>query len=358
MGPVEGEVLDGAHPREAGDDRRRDGIGGARADRHEGAVLQARLQVLHGPLRDDAAARDDDDPLADLLDPGDDVGGEEDRPVPPELLDEVPDLAHLVGIEADGRLVEDEDLGIVGEDVGEADALAVALGEMADDAVRDVGDPHALEGPEDPPRPLPEGDLLQPRPEPEEVRDPHLLVEGDVLGEVPDAPPGLHGAGEDVEAGDPRLPPRGGHEAREDAEGGGLPGPVGAQEPDDLPPLDGEGDPIHRPAGTEVLHQVLDLDGGHLFGVASPGSGSAPGFGVRAFANAPYLTDDHRESGRMPGDGGRRRRRRDTGPALPCGPGPPLRAGFRHPGLGVPLARLEVPGGPPTVLNHPRLRRG
>ncbi len=42
------------------------------------------------------------------------------------------------GIEADGRLVEDEQIGIVHHGIGQADALAVAFGKRADDLVFDV----------------------------------------------------------------------------------------------------------------------------------------------------------------------------------------------------------------------------
>ena len=41
-------------------------------------------------------------------------------------------VANLVGIQAGGRLVEDQHVGLVQQHLGHADALAIALGELAD----------------------------------------------------------------------------------------------------------------------------------------------------------------------------------------------------------------------------------
>ena len=54
-----------------------------------------------------------------------------------ELADQFADLADLVGIEAVGRLVEDQQFGIVDEGVGQSDALAVAFRERLDHLAAD-----------------------------------------------------------------------------------------------------------------------------------------------------------------------------------------------------------------------------
>ena len=46
----------------------------------------------------------------------------------PHLLDQGPDLVLLVGIEAVGRLVEDQHLGVVEDRLGETNPLSIALG--------------------------------------------------------------------------------------------------------------------------------------------------------------------------------------------------------------------------------------
>ena len=49
-----------------------------------------------------------------------------------ELADQLADLADLVGVEAVGRLVEDQQFRVVDQGVGQADPLAVALREGLD----------------------------------------------------------------------------------------------------------------------------------------------------------------------------------------------------------------------------------
>ena len=80
----------------------------------------------------DLAARDDDDPVADGLRLLEDVGGEDDGLFGGHVLDEVAHLVLLVGVEAVGRLVEDQHRRIVEQRLGEADALLVALGKGLD----------------------------------------------------------------------------------------------------------------------------------------------------------------------------------------------------------------------------------
>ena len=74
------------------------------------------------------------------LDLAQDVRREDDRVLAAELADERAHLADLVGVEARGGLVEDDDRRPRDDGVREADALAVALGQVADALVRDVED--------------------------------------------------------------------------------------------------------------------------------------------------------------------------------------------------------------------------
>ena len=52
---------------------------------------------------------------------------------PPRLLDQLAGLDDLLGVEARRRLVQDQHVRVVEDGLGEADALAVALGELAHD---------------------------------------------------------------------------------------------------------------------------------------------------------------------------------------------------------------------------------
>ena len=87
-------------------------------------------------LREHSALVDDDDLLAEEAHLREDVAGEQDRALPLETADQVSDLGHLLGVETDRRLVEDQDLGISEERLCEADALAVALGELSHQTAR------------------------------------------------------------------------------------------------------------------------------------------------------------------------------------------------------------------------------
>jgi hypothetical protein len=86
-------------------------------------------EVLRGVLRDHAPLVDDHDAPAGHRDLREDVRGEHDRVLAAEALDQLARLDDLLGIEARGRLVEDEDVRVVEDGLGEAHALAISLGE-------------------------------------------------------------------------------------------------------------------------------------------------------------------------------------------------------------------------------------
>src|SRR5687767_1344483 len=82
--------------------------------------------------------------IADRLDLGKDVRRENHAVRAPDLAHERADLANLIGIEADGRLVEYHDVGLVRDRLRDADALLVALRERADQLAADVGEAAAV----------------------------------------------------------------------------------------------------------------------------------------------------------------------------------------------------------------------
>lgn len=83
---------------------------------------------------------DNDDFVAGHFDFAEDVGGEEDGVLVTELLDESTDGPDLVGIESVGGFVEDEEVGLVDEGIGEANALAVSFGESFDHFASDIAE--------------------------------------------------------------------------------------------------------------------------------------------------------------------------------------------------------------------------
>ena len=82
----------------------------------------ARESVSH-----EAAVVDDDHALADRLHLRQDVGGKNDRVALAEALDQVADLDDLLRVEADGRLVQNQDGWVAEQRLRDADALLVAL---------------------------------------------------------------------------------------------------------------------------------------------------------------------------------------------------------------------------------------
>src|SRR5450432_1052841 len=119
------------------------GLGGRAVLLDDDAVAAAALalaQVLRRAVGDELAAADDDDAAAGGLHLGEDVRREDDGLLAPDLLDERADLDDLVGVEAARRLVEDEDVRVVEHGLREAEALAVALRQLADELARDLGE--------------------------------------------------------------------------------------------------------------------------------------------------------------------------------------------------------------------------
>ena len=84
-------------------------------------------QVGRRPLRDDVVALvDDEHPVAGHLDLGQDVARYEDRHAAPQAGDQVADDQDLVRVEADRRLVHDDDRRLGEHGLGDADPLAEA----------------------------------------------------------------------------------------------------------------------------------------------------------------------------------------------------------------------------------------
>ena len=60
---------------------------------------------------------------------------ENDRVVLAERADEVADFDDLIGVEADGRLVENQNVRVAEQGLRDAYPLAIALGELVDELV-------------------------------------------------------------------------------------------------------------------------------------------------------------------------------------------------------------------------------
>ena len=188
------------------------------------------------------------------------MGREHDGVLAGERLDELADLDDLGGIEADGGLVEDEHLGIAEESLGEADALPLSLGEIADHAVEELRaarlDGDAL----DLALALLAGNTLDGSDETQIGPRGHVGVDGRIFRQVADPLLHLDGILEDVEPAHLRLAARRRQDSGEDAHGRRLAGAVGAEETEDLARLHLEADVVDRLQLPVALHQVLDFN--------------------------------------------------------------------------------------------------
>src|SRR5690606_4157256 len=102
------------------------------------------------------------------------------------------------GIEAGGGLVEDQDLGIVDEAAGKAEALTHAAGEALDEVVALARQARELDDVVDHAVPLGGGDAVGRREELEVLADEHVAVGPAVVGHVPDDGTDPAGLGQDV----------------------------------------------------------------------------------------------------------------------------------------------------------------
>lgn len=94
--------------------------------------------VSVAPSAHKTAVVHDNHALAHGLHFGQDVGGQNNRVVSAEALDEVADLDDLLRVKADGGLVQNEDRRVAEQSLRNADTLLVALRQVADETSVDV----------------------------------------------------------------------------------------------------------------------------------------------------------------------------------------------------------------------------
>jgi hypothetical protein len=199
------------------------------------------------------------------------VGGEQHgRAGVPQPGDEVPEGAARLGVEARGGLVEEQQLGGPDDPQGDVEPAPLPAGELAGAGAGLVGEPDS-------------GDHLVrvagtgvvARVVVHELVDGQLRLVGGALQH--DADPGAPGP-----SGGARVLPEHadlagvpGAEPLEDLDRGGLPGPVGAQDCDDLAALHGQVQAVDGALGAVVLVQPAHEDGGlggrgHGISLAAP----------------------------------------------------------------------------------------
>ncbi len=106
----------------------------------------ARLQFIDGARGDDPATGDDHDVLAHVFDQIELVAAEHDPdPGPGTFVDDLGHRRDADRVEAGERLVEHEQLRVVGQRYGQLDALLIAVRKLLDLRLRTVAETHPLE---------------------------------------------------------------------------------------------------------------------------------------------------------------------------------------------------------------------
>ena len=142
----------------------------------------------------------------------------------------------------------------------EADALAIALGELANLAIANVEQSAAIERTLDRVFARATRNVLQPGHEVDVARRRHLRIERGRLGQVTDRSPRIRGITEDIVPRDPSLAVRRRNESRQHAHRRRLPGAVRPEKAHDLARLNLEVEPAHGLEIAVALRQSLDFN--------------------------------------------------------------------------------------------------
>ena len=231
-------------------------------------------QRIQGVVGDEASAVQDDHAVHGLGDLGQDVAGDEHgAPFVGQAAKQIAQPADALGVEAVGRLVEDQDLGIAQQRGGEPEALAHPEGELAHPPAGGAGEIDEVEDFVDPIG----GHLPGQRLDPQVVAGRAARV----------------GAGGFQHRADPvervgQLPvrataDRGGafgrlHQTQEHSQRGGLARPVGAEETDHRAGVDLEAEMVDGGQCSETFGEVVDFDHCHWWSLLLQGvCGVLPG---------------------------------------------------------------------------------
>ena len=112
-----------------------DGVGVDFAFEFDGEALRffvLLFEVGDGAFKGDFAVVDGDDTVANSLDVGKDVGGENDGGAAFKLAEDVEDFLAAGGVEGGSGLIANEELRLAEEGLGDAETLLHAAGKTAD----------------------------------------------------------------------------------------------------------------------------------------------------------------------------------------------------------------------------------
>ena len=230
-------------------------------DPQHGAGPQPPLDVRDAALGEHLAAVHDRDARAQLLELGQDVARDEDRLAErAQLAQELAQLHPGPRVEAGGRLVEEQHRRVVDEGVGQAQPLLHAARQALDVRVALLAQVDELEEVADHPPAARGRQAVAAGEEVEVLPDLHVVVHAEDVGHEPDDPADRGRIVAHRGTGDLRVAVRGAQERREHPQRRGLPGPVRADEPEDLARLDVQVDAGHGDRAVVALGEALGRD--------------------------------------------------------------------------------------------------
>ena len=186
--------------------------------------------------------------------------GENDHLLFPKGPDQLSDLDNLVRIETTGRLVHDQDPGIMHKRLGYADPLLVALGEVPDVLAQHAAQADHLNDPVDRRPGLGSRHLPDPGDKLEVLNNLHIHIERRALRQVANRLPHLHGVLKSLYVIHIDAAGICHHVGCYNLQGRRLPGSIGPKEAEDLTRSDLKADVVYGDRRSVGLGNILYLN--------------------------------------------------------------------------------------------------
>src|ERR1700704_2150918 len=211
----------------------------------EAAAQHLPAELRHRADQRDIALVEQRDPVAHALHPLEQMRGEQNADAAVlELADDLEQLDRRLRVEARGRLVEDRNLRVLHQDLGEPGALAHAAREGLSPLVDHVREPDMDERVVDPPLALGSIQSDEPRGVAHIVGRAEIVIEADLVGQIADPAFDRERLPHGIVAEHAGLPIRDVAQAEQHQDSGGLAGAVRAEQPENLPARDVERDAL------------------------------------------------------------------------------------------------------------------
>ena len=234
--------------------------GGQFAEEFRQGTVPFRSETPGTAFSHDLALVNDHGAGAGSIDFLEDVSREDDGLFLAKFADQLPDFVFLVGVEAIGGFIEDENFGVMKEGLCQARAMPVSLGEgnegLVPPGLQEAGFDHAV----DSFFPGQSGESPDAGAEAEKTENRHIGIEGGGLGEVSDLPFGVLRLICNRDPADFHVAMGGGEKSGDDPHGGGFPGTVRTEESKDFTLLYREGEVIDSCLVTKLLSEIIDFD--------------------------------------------------------------------------------------------------